>query len=163
MPLLSCLSPAESRTWRDGSLDLLAAIEAAPEASRRRMTGPAVDDDGAGYGFVAASLPPGQDKAVEQRAPQTEPGPPGEQRVQRAERNVAQLADGAPLQAAKADTPDRHDGLAQCCPGQRRLRPAPCWPGPICRHGCQFRQHRVDEGVDVTESIPRGRRGLGGS
>src|SRR5690242_9424205 len=26
----------------------------------------------------------------------------------------------------------------------------------------QFRQHRVDEGLDVIESIPRGRRRLGG-
>src|SRR3954465_5450892 len=42
------------------ALDLLPAVAAAAEARRRRMTGAAVDDDGAGYGFVAASLPPGQ-------------------------------------------------------------------------------------------------------
>src|SRR4051812_45641324 len=83
------------------ALDLLAAIEAAREASRGRMTGAAVDDDGAGDGFVAESLPPSQDQAVEQRAPQ--PGPAGEQRVQRAERDVAQLANRPPLQAAKTD------------------------------------------------------------
>jgi hypothetical protein len=35
--------------------------------------------------------------------------------------------------------------------------------GAICRHGREFRQHLVNEGLDVTESIPRGRRGLGGS
>src|SRR3982751_2183111 len=63
------------------ALDLLAAIEAAPEASRRRMTGAAVDDDGAGIGSIAASLPPGQDQAVEQPAPQAKPGPSGEQGV----------------------------------------------------------------------------------
>src|SRR5687768_5562680 len=57
------------------ALDLLAAVEAAREATRRRMTGPAIDDDGAGYGFVAANLPPGKDQAVEQQAPQPEPGP----------------------------------------------------------------------------------------
>src|SRR5690349_811099 len=34
------------------ALDLLAAIEAAPEASRRRMTGPAVDDDRVGFRSV---------------------------------------------------------------------------------------------------------------
>src|SRR3954452_13502336 len=64
------------------ALDFLAAIEAAAEASRRRMTRSltrqlsacgqrkgAVDDDGAGYGFVAASLPPSQDQAVEQASP----------------------------------------------------------------------------------------------
>src|SRR5690242_18111509 len=83
------------------ALDLLAAVEAAREASRRRMTRPTVEDDGAGIGSIAASLPPGKDQAAEQAAPQAEPGPAGEQRVQRAERNVAQLADGAPLQAAK--------------------------------------------------------------
>ena len=65
------------------------------------------------------------------------------------------------LHAAKADTPDRHDRLAQGCSGQWRLRPAPCWLR--ARHGREFRHHRVDEGVDVTESIPRGRRSLGGS
>src|SRR4051794_15074526 len=162
--------------WRDGdrqreavlvhgemdldALDLLAAIEAAAEASRCRLTGAAVDDDGAGFGRIAASLPPRLDQAVEQPAPQPEPGTPGEQRVQRAERDVAQLADGAPLQAAKTDAPDRHDRLAQGCSGQWRLRPAPCWLR--ARHGREFRQHRVDEGVDVTESIPRGRRSLGG-
>src|SRR6187549_3852226 len=32
----------------------------------------------------------------------------------------------------------------------------------ICRHGREFRQYRVDEGVDVTEGVPRGRRRLGG-
>ena len=43
-----------------------------------------------GYGFVAASLPPGQDQAVEQPAPHPEPGPAGEQGIERAERDVAQ-------------------------------------------------------------------------
>src|SRR3954451_22950121 len=89
-------------------------------------------------------------------------GPAGEQRVQGAERNVAQLADGAPLHGAEADAPNRHDGLAQRRSGQRRLRPGTGPPGAICRHGRQFRQHRVDEGVDIGERIPRGRRSLGG-
>ena len=35
-------------------------------------------------------------------------------------------------------------------------------PGAVCRHGRQFRQHRVDEGTDVGKSILRGRRRLGG-
>src|SRR3954468_5553021 len=65
------------------ALDLFAAIEAAPEASRCRMTRSltrqlsacgqrkgAVDDDGAGFRSIAASLPPGKDQAVEQPAPQ---------------------------------------------------------------------------------------------
>src|SRR5687768_4878520 len=83
------------------ALDLLAAVEAAAEASRCRMTGAAVDDDGAGFRGIAASLPPSLDQAVEQAAPQ--PGPSSKQRVQRAERNVAQLANRPPLHAAKTD------------------------------------------------------------
>src|SRR3954447_1642717 len=74
------------------ALDLLAAVEAAPEAARRGPTGPAVDDDGAGVGRIAASLPPSQDQAVEQPAPQPEPGPASKQRVQRAERNSWPIA-----------------------------------------------------------------------
>ena len=54
-----------------------------------------------GSGSVAASLPPSQDQAVEQAAPQPEPGPAGEQGVERAERNVAELANRPPLHAAK--------------------------------------------------------------
>src|SRR4051794_19063967 len=64
-----------SRGFHDRSLDLFAAIEATAEASRCRMTRPAVDDDGAGFGSIAASLPPRLDQAVEQPAPQTKPGP----------------------------------------------------------------------------------------
>src|SRR3954468_10744141 len=64
------------------ALDLLAAIEAAPEATRRRTAGAltrqlsacgqrkgAVDDDGAGISSIAAGQPPSQDQAVEQAAP----------------------------------------------------------------------------------------------
>src|SRR3954470_2452174 len=56
------------------ALDLLAAIGAAAEASRRRMTGAAVEDDGAGLGSIVTSLPPSTDQAVEQAAPQAKPG-----------------------------------------------------------------------------------------
>src|SRR3954467_11124952 len=61
------------------ALDLLAAVETAAEASRRRLTGAAVEDDGAGFRGVAPNLPPRQDQAVEQAAPQTKPGPAGKQ------------------------------------------------------------------------------------
>src|SRR4051812_47249249 len=74
------------------ALDLLAAVKAAPEASRCRTTGAAVDDDGAGFGSIAASLPPSLDQAVEQPAPQAKPGPASKQRVQRAERNSWPIA-----------------------------------------------------------------------
>ena len=67
------------------------------------------------------------------------------------------------LHAAERYAPDRHDRLAQRRSGQRRLRPGATPPGAVCRHGREFRQHRVDEGLDVTEGIPRSRRTLGGS
>src|SRR4051794_37597781 len=88
-------------------------------------------------------------------------------RVQRAKSVYSvlngKLTDRPPLQAAEPDAPDRQDRLAQRCSRQRRLRPGAGWPSAICRHPLKFHQHRVDEGLDVTESIPRGRRGLGGS
>lgn len=46
------------RDMKLDALDFLAAVEAALEAGRRRMTGATIDDDGAGYGFVATGLPP---------------------------------------------------------------------------------------------------------
>jgi hypothetical protein len=141
------------------ALDLLAAIEAAAEASRCRTTRPAVDDDGAGFRSIAAGQPPSQDQAVEQAAPQAKPGPAGEQGVQRAERNVAELANRTPLQAAKADAPDRHDRLAQRRSTQRRLRPAPCWLR--ARHRRKFHQHCVDKSVHVCEGVPGSQRSLG--
>src|SRR3954453_11636583 len=61
------------------ALDLLAAIEGAAAATRRRLTRAAVEDDGAGFRSAAASLPPRLDQAVEQAAPQPEPGPASEQ------------------------------------------------------------------------------------
>src|SRR3954468_4050883 len=44
-------------------------------------------------------------------------------------------SDGAPLHAAKADAPDRHDRLAQRRSSQRRLRPGASWTSAVCRHG----------------------------
>jgi hypothetical protein len=61
------------------AFDLLATVEAARETGRLRLTRAAVDDDGAGIGSITASLPPSQDLAVEQSAPQPEPGPADEQ------------------------------------------------------------------------------------
>ena len=95
------------------AVDLLAAIKAALEATRCRPAGSAVDDDSTRLGLVTAGQPPSSAQTVEQATPQAEPGPAGEQGEQRVERDVAQLADGAPLHAAEAQAPDRHDRLAQ--------------------------------------------------
>src|SRR4051812_34183945 len=110
------------------ALDLLAAIEAAAEASRCRMTGAAVEDDGAGLGSIVTSLPPSTDQAVEQAAPQPEPGA----------NSVYSVPNGMShswpmLHAAEADAPDRH--VAQPRPSQRGLRPGGGPRGAICRHG----------------------------
>ena len=48
----------------------------------------------------------------------SQPGPAGEQRVQRAERNVAQLANRAPLHAAER----RHGVIAQTLPASSRMQ-----------------------------------------
>jgi hypothetical protein len=58
---------------------------------------------------------------------------------------------GLTVGARLDNAPDRQDRLAQGCSGQWRLRPKPCWLR--ARHGREFRHHRVDEGVDVTESL----------
>lgn len=96
------------------ALDLLAAVETAREATRRRMTGPAIDDDGAGYGFVAGNLPSGKDQAVEQAAPQAKPGPA----------NAVELANRSPLHAAERHAPERHDRLAHDHEAAHSLRQA---------------------------------------
>jgi hypothetical protein len=106
--------------------DLLAAIEAPRKAARRRLAGSAVDDDSAWLGGVTAGQPPGAAKSIKQPAPQPKPGPAGKQGEQRTERDVAELSDGAPLQAAEAQAPERQDRLAQGSAGQRRLRPGAC-------------------------------------
>src|SRR3954453_20457472 len=143
--------------------DLLAAVDAAREAARCRAAGAAVDHHSARVRPIAASQSPGAAPPVEQPAPQPEPGPAGKERVQRAERDVAEQPNRPPLHAAEPDAPNRHDRLAQRCSRPRRLRPGAGWPSAICRHPLKFHQHLVNEGLDVTESIPRGRRGLGGS
>jgi hypothetical protein len=49
--------------------DLLAAVDAAREAARRRAAGAAVDDNGARVRRVAAGQPPSAAQPVEQPAP----------------------------------------------------------------------------------------------
>src|ERR1700761_5750639 len=126
--------------------DLLAAIEAALKTARRRATGSTVDHHRAWLRSIPAGQVPAAAQPLEQAAPQTKPGPAREQAIQRAEGDVAQLSDRPPLHAAKADTPDRHDRLAQRRSGQRRLgspiasvscRP---WPRPQVRPALRRRR-----------------------
>src|SRR4051812_36649702 len=84
--------------------DLLAAIGAALKAARRRATGATVDDHRARFWSIPAGAPPSAAQPIEQPTPQAEPGPTGEQSVERAEGDIAQHADRPPLHAAKADT-----------------------------------------------------------
>src|SRR4051812_35194719 len=141
--------------------DLLAAIDATLQAARRRATGSSVDDHGARLRRIAAGQAPAAAQSVEQAAPEAKPGPAREQPVQRAEGDLAQLADRPPLYAAKADTPERHDRLAQRRSGQRWLGSRSHRPAAVLGHSLKFRQHLVDEGINIGKRIPWAWRGLG--
>src|SRR4051812_15920602 len=104
------------------AVDLFATIKAPVKAARGRSAGSAVDDDGGWLRGITAGQPPGPAQAVEQATPQSKPGPAGKQAEQRVDRDIAQLSDRAPLHAAEAQAPDRHDRPAQRRPGERRLR-----------------------------------------
>src|SRR5208283_2215619 len=148
--------------------DLLAAIDAALKTARRRATGATVDDHGARFRGIPAGAPPAAAQPIEQPAPEAEPGPTGEQSVERVEGDIAELSDGPPLHAAKTDAPDRHHCLAQYClaqcrSGQRRLGPRSLRPGAIPRHGCKLLQDLVHEHIDIAKRIPWARRCLGGT
>src|SRR3954465_11973019 len=143
--------------------DLLAAVNAARKAARRRATGATVDDHRTRLRSISAGTPPGAAQSIEQPAPQAKPGPASEQSIKRAEGDVAQQSDGPPLHATEANAPDRHHRLAQRRSGQRRLGPRTHRSAAILCHGLEFRQHFVDEGVDVSERIPRARRGFCGA
>src|SRR4051812_18417779 len=76
--------------------DLLAAIDAAVKTARRRAIGSTVDHHGARLRRIAAGTPPGAAKPVEPPPPEAEPGPAGEQPVERAEGDLAQQSDRSP-------------------------------------------------------------------
>src|SRR3954451_12006614 len=103
--------------------DLLATVNATRKAARRRAAGAAVDDHGARFRRIPAGAPPTAAQPIEQPTPEAEPGPAGEQSIERVEGDVAELSDRSPLHTAKTDTPDRHHRLAQRRSGQRRLGP----------------------------------------
>src|SRR3954462_9966173 len=61
----------------------------------------------------AASLQACRQARIKRLSRRRHTGPSSEQRVRRAERNVAEQTDGVPLQTAEHHAPDRHDRLAQ--------------------------------------------------
>src|SRR3954452_23666968 len=124
------------------------------KTARCRAAGSTVDDHGTWFRRIATGQAPAAAQSVEQAAPQAEPGPAREQPVQRAKGDLAQLADRPPLHAAKADTPDRHDRLAQRRSGQRWLGSRPHRPAAVLGHSLKFRQHLVDEGINISKRIP---------
>src|SRR3954465_4763418 len=143
--------------------DLLAAVNATRKAARRRTTGAAVDDHRTWLRSISAGTPPGAAQPSKQSAPEAKPGPAGKQSVERAEGDITELSDRSPLHVAEANAPDRHHRLAQRRSGQRRLGPRAHRSAAILCHGLEFRQHCVDEGLDVSERIPRGRWRFGGA
>jgi hypothetical protein len=64
------------------------------------------------------------------------------------------------MHATETNTPDRHDGLALRCSGQRQLWPGSHRPGAILCHSREFGQHFVHEHVNIGKRIPRARRRL---
>src|SRR3954454_5099650 len=141
--------------------DLLAAIDAARKAAWRRATGATVDHHRTRLRRVATSQAPAAAQPLEQAAPQAKPGPAREQPIQRAEGDLAQLADRPPLHATEADTPDCHDRLAQRRSDQQRLGSRSRRPAAVLGHGRELDQHLVDEGIDIGKRIPWPWRGLG--
>src|ERR1700739_3580721 len=79
------------------AVDLLAAIDAACKATRRRATGATVDDHGARFGATPAAARRGGPQPTEHPPQEADPGPTGEQSVERAEGDIAELSDGPPL------------------------------------------------------------------
>src|SRR3954449_2528793 len=122
-----------------------------------------VDDHRARLRSISAGTPPGAAQPLKQSAPEAKPGPASEQSIERAEGDITELSDRSPLHTAEANAPDRHHRLAQRRSGQRRFGPRAHWPAAILCHGLEFRQHCVDEGVDVSKRIPWARRRLGGT
>jgi hypothetical protein len=140
------------------ALDLLSAVDASVETARRRAAGSAVDNHGARFRSIPTSAPPVAVQPTEPPPPEAEPGPAGEQPIKRAEWDAAQQSDCPPLHAAEVDAPDRHPGLPQLRPGQWWLWARSHRPGTLLRHGFEFRQHCVNEHIDIGKRIPRGRR-----
>lgn len=120
--------------------DLLAAIDATVKATRRRATGSTIDDYCARFRGITAGEPPAAAQPVEQPAPEAEAGPASEQSVERVERDVAEASDRPPLHATETNAPNRHDSLAQRCPGQRRFWPRSHWPDTLLCHGIEFQR-----------------------
>src|SRR5271166_3120601 len=122
---------------------LLPTVDAALKAARRRAAGSAIDDHSARFRRIPGA-PPVAAQPVEPPAPQAEPGPAGKQSAQRTEADLARQSDGPPLHAAKAETPDHHDGVAQRRSGQGWL-----WPRShrLVPSLAMFRQHFRHEHV----------------
>src|SRR5215213_1589435 len=133
--------------------DLLATVNAARKTAWRRAAGAAVDDHGARFRGITAGAPPTAAQPIEQPTPEAEPGPAGEQSIERVERNIAELSDRSPLHTAKTDTPDRHHRLAQRRSGQRWLGSRSLRPGAVLRHGRKFLQDLVHEHVDMANAF----------
>jgi hypothetical protein len=79
------------------AVDLLAAIDAAGKATRRGATKATVDDHGARFWRITAGAPLIAALPIEQPSPEAEPGPTGEQSVEGAEGDIAELSHGPPV------------------------------------------------------------------
>src|SRR5215213_5341247 len=112
----------------------------------------AVDYHRRGQDLVAAGKAPVEGQALAQPAPQPEPGPAGEARVQRREGNAREQPGDAPLHAPEGQHPDQPDHAPP--QGKIRLAPAAMHPNPLAVHGLQLRLDREDEHLHIGQGIP---------
>src|SRR5215212_3454806 len=134
------------------ALDQLAAVDPSRPGARGGAERAAVDHHRRGQDLVAAGEAPVEGQALAQPAPQPEPGPAGEARVQRREGNARKQPGDAPLHAPEGQHPDQPDHAPP--QGKIRLAPAAMHPNPLAVHGLQLRLDREDEHLHIGQGIP---------
>src|SRR3954467_6943502 len=129
------------------TLDQLAAIEASRPGAWGGAQRAAVDHHRRGQDLVAAGQAPIESQALTQSAPQPEPGPAGEARVQRGEGNTREQPSNAPLHAPEGQHPNQPDHAPP--QGEVWLAPAAVYADPLLVHGLQLRLDREDEHLNI--------------
>src|SRR5690348_10963575 len=110
------------------SFDFLSAVDTTFSTSRRRPAGPTVRDEDGGIGLVTAGHPPPTEKIDHKALPKTQAIPPSEAGIHRREGYSCQQSNRAPLQAAVAHAPYRHDNLVKHLTRERIIRKYLCAP-----------------------------------
>src|SRR3954447_15964140 len=113
----SCVAPGEAVLIDQNvdfySFDFLSAVDTTVSTGRRRPAGPTVRYEDGGIGLVAAGHPPPTEKIDHKALPKTKAIPPSEAGIHRREGYSCQQSNRAPLHAAVAHAPYRHDNLVK--------------------------------------------------